>query len=274
MKNIDRILSQVTDSTSDNFSRVYGQSGNCPDCGRAYELKPIYGATIWTPVCDCIDRRREENRAVLRAQYQKQLKVQHIAELFEQSKLGARFAERTIESWQERLGTEKAFAAVVQYVANWEKHTTEGSGLLLFGGVGNGKSHLAAAVVNALIPKGVSAVFQSAPDLLRLFRSSYDEDSKVKEQQLMDALAEVDLLVLDDLGAEKWTEYSEAQLYQVIDTRYRHKKPLIVTTNLGIVKEPLLELYIGPRSLDRLIEMCDLIEDGGKIGRAPCRERV
>ncbi len=242
-------------------SKVIGQPGVCPDCGAAYELRPITGGvSAWTPACDCIDRRREEERAIRHEQYRRELKARRIAELFDQAKLGARFAERTFANWKERPGTEKAFAAATQYAANWEKHAADGSGFLLFGGVGNGKSHLAAAVVNALIPQGVSAVFQAVPDLLRRFRATYGEDSKVKEEQLMDALAETELLVLDDLGAEKWTEYSEAQLYQVIDTRYRHKRPLIVTTNLGLVKEPLLEAYIGPRALDRLIEMCDLIE--------------
>jgi len=255
--------------------KIYGQPGDCPDCGAANKLKDHGRCQYWMPSCNCLKGRQEEECRLEGKRCAEQARVERIAQLFDQAKLGPRFAERRFDTWEEREGTRYAFLAAMQYVEDWQTHAADGSGLLFFGPFGNGKSHLAAAIVNALIPQGVSAVFQSAPDLLRLFRSTYDEGSEVKESTLMSALAEVDLLVLDDIGAQKWSEYSEAQLYQVVDTRYRWKRPLIITTNLGFVKEPLLESYIGPRAMDRIIEMCDLIEDNGTSYRkAQALERI
>ena len=246
------------EQTKSNF--VFGYPGKCPECGEIYVLKEFCGISAWVPTCDCLKKKSEKERQIWREQLKQKLKTKRINDLFEQSKLGARFSECTFENWMKRDELQHAYEAAVAYVVNWEKHLKNGNGLLFFGSVGTGKSHLAAAIVNALIQCGVTAIFQSTPDLLRRFRATYDEESKIKESVLMEALVEVDLLVLDDIGAEKWTEYSEAQLYQIIDMRYRWKKPIIITTNLRITEDPKLEDCIGPRAMDRLIEMCDLVE--------------
>ncbi|MRB85087.1 hypothetical protein GH851_31765, partial [Bacillus thuringiensis] len=83
------------------------------------------------------------------------------------------------------------------------------------------KTHLAAAIANELSKQGFIVVFQSVPELLQRIRSTFNSDNKENETQIMRALLECDLLILDDIGAEKTTEWVEEKLFNVIDGRYR-----------------------------------------------------
>ena len=80
----------------------------------------------------------------------------------------------------------------------------------------------------------------------------------------MRALTRADLLVLDDAGAEKWTEWTEPTLYTIIDERYSYCKPLIITTNSTLDE---LEKKIGDRAMDRVLEMCEIVENTGESYR-------
>lgn len=125
---------------------------------------------------------------------------------------------------------------------------------MLIGAYGNGKSHLAAAVVHQLVSKGIPASYQPVPELLKRVRATYGGSGET-EAQLMDFLAAVQCLVLDDLGAQKQTEWAEEFLYTVIDHRYRHKMPTIVTGNCsGIDGEKSLTAALGGRAVDRILE--------------------
>lgn len=255
-----RALPEKTLTSNPLFTgKVFGRSQGCSLCGEPYILKRNLRFACWVPACRCAAEEDERRIIAEREERRKKAKADRIALLFKQSKPGARFADCRFDNFRARPGAEKAFEIAKRYAESWPPE--RGGGLLFFGACGNGKSHLAAAVVNYLIPQGIAAVVQPVPELLRMFRATYNEESKIRESELMDGLIEADLLVLDDIGAEKWTEYSESQLYQVIDARYRHMKPLIVTTNLGLTKEPLLEDAIGMRAMDRLIEMCLLVEN-------------
>jgi DNA replication protein DnaC len=96
------------------------------------------------------------------------------------------------------------------------------------------------------------------PSLLKTIQATWDEDIGVTEHGLIQALISADLVVLDDAGAEKWSEWSEATLYYVIDERYRWKRPVIVTSNCSLEE---LESRVGARAFDRLIETCVLVEN-------------
>jgi DNA replication protein DnaC len=125
--------------------------------------------------------------------------------------------------------------------------------LVLSGGPGTGKTHLAVAIFRYLATEGhidngkdwfwykgnsfrlgdFTGLFISVPELLADIRSTYN-DPKKDEQQLIERITSVDYLILDDLGAEKSTEWSISTLYLIIDKRYRAMNPTIVTTNLSI----------------------------------------
>mgnify|MGYP000858990886 CR=1 FL=1 len=229
----------------------------CPDCGRQVVpvLIPVLNRWI-LPACSCQVAKYldEEER---RQQQEKRARVER---LFANSGLGPRFKSCTFENWQKRPGTEEAFKTALGYTDKIMTNINTGKGLLFFGEPGNGKSHLAAAVVNKALEKGFAAVFERVPMLLSRIRSTYRNGSPVGEAEIMRVLTQADLLTLDDAGAEKWTEWTEPTLYTIIDERYSYKKALIITTNSTLEE---LEKKIGIRAMDRILEMCEIVENRG-----------
>lgn len=197
------------------------------------------------PTCECVVEREE---AKIR-EAQNFAKKREIEKLFSISNLGERFSKSTFELFLDRNGSETAYKVAVKYVKNFKEWN--GESLLLWGEPGNGKTHLAAAIVNELSKKGYIVVFQSVPELLQRVRSTFNSENKENETQIMRALLECDLLILDDIGAEKTTEWVEEKLFNIIDGRYRKELPTLYTSNL----EPKeLKNQVGKRSYDRMVE--------------------
>ena len=127
--------------------------------------------------------------------------------------------------------------------------------MLLIGDVGTGKTHLAAAIVNELISQNTPAMFMTSIDLfsvLRDFESQKDRLKKIKS---------VPLLVIDDLGKEKITDWNREQLFTIINTRYENYLPVVITSN-DTTEE--LERNVGGAIYSRLCEMCVLVNMSGK----------
>lgn len=197
------------------------------------------------PTCECVVEREE---AEIR-EAQNFAKKREIEKLFSISNLGERFSKSTFESFLDRNGSETAYKVAVKYVKTFKEWN--GESLMLWGEPGNGKTHLAAAIVNELSKKGYIVVFQSVPELLQRIRSTFNSENKENETQIMRALLECDLLILDDIGAEKTTEWVEEKLFNIIDGRYRKELPTLYTSNL----EPKeLKNQVGKRSYDRMVE--------------------
>lgn len=241
----------------------------CPICKR--KIQPVkvelFGQERYMPVkCKCeIEQyeREEKQREILE-------RKRRIEELFGFSQLGPRYQKATFENWEQRPGTQIAFREATNFVKNaeWEK----GQGIVFYGPHSTGKTHLAAAIINAVIPKLVPAIFYDAPELLGKFRSTYGELAKYNESTLLSAIGEADVIVLDDLGAEYLTEWAAEKIYEIVNTVYRHEKSLIVTTNLDVASGELEE-RIGPRIFERIIEMCRLVEVKGWSYRRVLAER-
>lgn len=105
--------------------------------------------------------------------------------------------------------------------------------LLLRGGYGCGKTHLAAAIANFAVDMGVPTLFLTVPDLLDMLRFSYDSDDTTFEQRFNE-IRNASLLVLDDFGTQNATGWAQEKLFQIINFRYINKLPLVVTTNLSL----------------------------------------
>jgi DNA replication protein DnaC len=145
----------------------------------------------------------------------------------------------------------------------------EGLGLLLTGGNGVGKTHLAVAIVRELTQrKGARGAFWDFHELIREIKSSYDSETKTTELQVLEPVVEVDVLVLDDLGAWKITDWMNDTLFYILNSRYTARRPTIVTTNYqdadletikaagSLVRREYLLDRIGARLRSRLMEMC------------------
>ena len=149
-----------------------------------------------------------------------------------------------------------------RYVANFPRMLRDGQGLLLFGTVGTGKTFIAACIANALIDDG-------HPCLVTNFSRLANEllDVGDGKQAYLDSLSRYDLLVIDDLGSERDTEFMAETVQSVIDARYRARKPLIVTTNLTADEMKRASDTKKQRLFSRLMELCIPIEVKGKDRR-------
>jgi DNA replication protein DnaC len=128
-----------------------------------------------------------------------------------------------------------------------------GTGLWLMGDVGTGKTALAMLASKHALEAGYSAAIYSAPKLMAHIRATYGADTGGDYLELFEKLTAVDLLHVDDLGAEKKTDWVLEQLYSIVNERYEAERSMIVTTNLAPER---LEEQIGPRTVSRLVEIC------------------
>ena len=137
------------------------------------------------------------------------------------------------------------------YVESWETMQAENIGYLFWGGVGTGKSYLAACIANALMEKEVAVCMTNFATILGDLAASFEG-----RNEYISRLCSYPLLILDDFGMERGTEYGLEQVYSVIDSRYRSGKPLIATTNLTLEELQHPEDTAHARIYDRLLEMC------------------
>jgi DNA replication protein DnaC len=144
--------------------------------------------------------------------------------------------------------------AVRRFVDDVDGQLDAGRGVWLMGDVGTGKTTLAMLVSKAALEAGRSVAIYSLPRLLAELRKTFDEDSDRSFLELLDRLAAVDLLHVDDLGAERTSPWVIEQLYSIVNGRYEEQRSMVVTTNLQ--RESLIE-QIGERTVSRLTEMCD-----------------
>ncbi len=142
--------------------------------------------------------------------------------------------------------------AIRRYVQTIDANIDAGKGLWLVGDVGTGKTTLAMLVSRAALQAGRSVAIYSLPRLLNLIREAIDSDDG--KLDLLDRLAAVDLLHIDDLGAESKTDWVLEQLYSIVNARYEARRAILATTNLTPEK---LSEQIGPRTVSRLEEICD-----------------
>jgi DNA replication protein DnaC len=142
---------------------------------------------------------------------------------------------------------------VRRYVADIGANLDRGRGLWLMGDVGTGKTTLAMLVSKVALDAGRTVAIYSLPRLLSELRKTFEESSDLSYLQLLDSLAEVDLLHIDDVGAERSSEWVLEQLYAIVNARYEDEKAVVLTTNLD---EARLREQITERTVSRLVEMC------------------
>jgi len=138
-----------------------------------------------------------------------------------------------------------------RYVEHWEDMRTDNIGCLFWGGVGTGKSYLAGCIANALMEKEIPVHMTNFALILNDLAASFEG-----RNEYISRLCRYPLLILDDFGMERGTEYGLEQVFNVIDSRYRSGKPLIVTTNLTLDDLHNPEDTAHSRIYDRLLSMC------------------
>ena len=158
------------------------------------------------------------------------------------------------------------------------------SGLLLVGGPGTGKTHLAVAIGRELIQnKGARVLFHEQRGLLKALQGTFDSGATQREIQILGPVLDAEVLILDDLGAGRTTAWARDVMHDIIAQRYNEERPLIMTSNLPIGDEPArtrrpksaapdaplsLRDRLGDALMSRLYEMCRIVTVGGRDYRS------
>ena len=143
-----------------------------------------------------------------------------------------------------------------RFVENWDEFRRDSMGLLLWGNVGTGKSYIAGCIANALLDKGVPVVMTNFTRLLNKLTDMYSGDRNA----YIDSINSFPLLIIDDLGVERNSEFAREQVFNIIDSRYRSQLPMIVTTNLTVDELKNPEDLARARIYDRVLERCAAIK--------------
>lgn len=168
-----------------------------------------------------------------------------------ESNLGKRFQNRTFDNFDKRRQGE-AYKACKEFA----EKAGDGSGLILMGSVGTGKTHLAASIAHYAIEHGIVTKFGNVTDIFRSLRDAFTTD-----EDILSEVQAVPLLILDDLGKENLTEWVKETLYSIINYRYEHMLSTVITTNLTMTE---LQNRLGSATVSRIMEMCNYIEMNGK----------
>ena len=241
----------------------------CPHCGRGLQaewdefppaLQKKYGKPgEWyyhpcTPKCEKKNERRE---------WELMRREARVATLRDRSGLSKRMKGYTLDNFDHQLSksAEKAFARAMDYIMSWKENREDGRGLYFCGDVGTGKTHLAVAVMNELMTrKRVPSLFVTVPELLDNMRGAYNDPGRDIDEW-MDSVKNADLLLLDDLGAERANEWVRERIFVIVNHRYREELPTTFTSNTG-PKD--LAAQLGERTASRIIAMCDWISLEGE----------
>lgn len=231
----------------------------CEKCGKPKEREirmptfPGYRLQVVAVMCDCDIAEDERLReAEQKAEQRERNKRLRSASLMDDKYKDARFAW-----YQETAHNRDALRIARAYAKGFD--STKESGLLFYGAVGTGKTYTAACIANELLDGMKSVIITSFVRILQQIRAS--------EEEIMRMVQVVDLLILDDLGAERETDYALEKVYAVIDARVRAGKPMILTTNLEIEfmqNTPDVRLR---RIYDRVLGTCTPVKMSGQSFR-------
>lgn len=222
----------------------------CKKCHTPRQASVELGGTLFHPCCIC--QCQSEARELELAKEKQLQEQQRIARLKANGLQDASLRQFTFAN---DTGINPEMQKAHSYVEHWPEMKATATGLLLWGNVGTGKSFFAGCIANALLDQGVPVLMTNFSRILNALTGMFSDD----RNKYIDSLNHYSLLIIDDLGMERGTEYALEQVFNVIDARLRSNLPLIVTTNLTLdeLKHPadLTHERIYSRVLERCIPL-------------------
>lgn len=256
----EKVLANIADSAGSLPDDYIGSDGllYCGQCNTRKEREIIWfdGKPKKVPVmCKC----RAEEEKMKKEQMQKEEEMRSIQRAKISSMMDDTFRTACFANYQIRNGNERHLKVAKKYCIEFSKMYERNQGLLFWGMVGTGKSYTAACIANYLLEANTSVVMTSFVRILQEMQG-FDRE---REETFTNKLNSVKLLIIDDLGAERSTDYALEKVYGIIDNRYRAKKPLILTTNLTLQQMQDATDIRYARIYDRIFEMCYPMEFSG-----------
>ena len=218
----------------------------CGKCHTPVQCRITFEGRERIMPCICKCQKEERERQEQRMKEEEQL-------LYVRRLKATGIQERHLQDWTFASATDTPSVQMAKrYTENWKKVKAENLGLLLWGDVGTGKSFLAACIANALLEKGVPVLMTNFSKILNQMGAMYSDE----RYRYIASFNRFSLLIIDDLGIERNTEYALEQVYAVVDERYKAGLPLIITTNLTISQLRNPEDVAHARIYSRVLEMC------------------
>ena len=185
------------------------------------------------------------------------------------SLMDSKFEKCTFENWKVDEQNKAWLKFGKNYCNEWLKIKENNVGFMLWGTPGTGKTYLTSCIANELLKRMIPVISISSIGLLHRIKETYKAFGQEGEVEVINSLKNASLLIIDDLGAENDSEWVKSKLYEILDSRYRTGKPIIITTNLtpSQLKDSLTSKDGVTRTYDRLVEMCPPAEYKGTSRR-------
>ena len=242
---IERVIDGISRGVPQSDNEYVGKDGllHCLICDQKVQTEVNFMGKkkIVRCICDCKKKELEASN--------EREKQDHI-----ERQRNICFSEREMKKWNFKNDDRRnadISNAMMNYVNDFENFKKEGTGLLLYGDVGTGKTFYGACIANELIDKGYTVLMTNFAKITNTLHGMMEG-----KQAYIDSLNKYTLLIIDDLGIERKTEYVQEQVFNIIDSRYRTGLPFIITTNLSLneIASPSDMAY--SRIYDRILERC------------------
>ena len=247
---------------------IHNRFKRCEFCGK--ELQPIGFDYLYVNIsedsieykrCDC-SKSKEYWKEIDNKEYeqQKRKRIRNIINtIYKQNYIGRKFQEMNLENFYFDSNNKYVLDVVNDYI-NKNKDTMKSDSLIIMGKSDAGKTHLAAAIANKLIENNKIVLMERLTNLLDRIRETYENNTK-SENELIEIYSNADMLIIDDLGTEKISNWALEKLYTIIQNRYENGLPIIITTRFN--KQGLIERFSYSKDPDlvdaiisKLYQMC------------------
>lgn len=225
---------------------------HCDKHGQYEEKRREVMGKVFRTNCPGCSADREAAEAEISKRAEQELKKAKIRKLLGEAGIPKRFSMRTFDNYNVEKHDQSQALAVSKYFAqDFDRFLESGASLMFCGKPGTGKTHLAAAIANAVCEQGRSVVFMSVLKATRMVKDTWKKGAEASENQVYKGLIVPDLLILDEVGVQFGSDTEKLILFEILNGRYENVKPTIVISNL--LPAEITE-YLGERVVDRLQE--------------------
>lgn len=243
-------MSVRTPTQSDGSAQMPNEQRTCDEHGE-YEARDLHAGRFWSrcPACDRAADAKKMEEAQVEAVARRDSAIRTI---ISRSGIPPRFEGRTFDGY---LASDEKQMRVLKicrtYAERFNDRLANGGGLVLCGGLGTGKTHLACAIAHRIAEYGRTSLFSSALSAVRRVKQTYHRSSEESESAAIEHFYRPDLLILDEVGVQFGSETEKMILFEIINGRYERMQPTIIVSNLEADE---LAGFVGERAMDRMKE--------------------